>query len=127
MCLRVSLCVWQSVCLRVYARLNPNQYSRLLQAAAIEAHGRPASEIEMTVGPIRGGVSGGTIASASNMIARAGEPEIRNGPRGAAALCVAPHAVLVSRALSCRHARRATAVSTVVHMLSSPAGRFRLP
>ena len=78
----VSMCGYDSV---------PSELGvRLLQAAAIEAHGRPASEIEMTVGPIRGGVSGGTIASASNMIVRAGEPEIRNGPRGAAALCVAP-------------------------------------
>ena len=74
----VSMCGYDSV---------PSELGvRLLQAAAIETHGRPASEIEMTVGPIRGGVSGGTIASASNMIARAGEPEIRNGPRGAAAL-----------------------------------------
>ncbi len=62
----------------------------LLQAKAIEAHGRPAREIEMAVGPIRGGVSGGTIASASNMIARAGDPEIRNGPRGGGALCAEP-------------------------------------
>jgi short subunit dehydrogenase-like uncharacterized protein len=78
----VSMCGYDSV---------PSELGvRLLQEAAIEAHGRPASEIEMAVGPIRGGVSGGTIASASNMIARAGEPEIRNGPRGAGALCVAP-------------------------------------
>ncbi|MAB70940.1 MAG: hypothetical protein CMJ54_00345 [Planctomycetaceae bacterium] len=78
----VSMCGYDSI---------PSELGvRLLQTAVIEAHGRPASEIEMTVGPIRGGVSGGTIASASNMIARAGDPELRNGPRGAAALCVTP-------------------------------------
>lgn len=78
----VSMCGYDSV---------PSEVGvRLLQTMAIEAHGRPASEIEMAVGPIRGGVSGGTIASASNMIARAGEPEIRGGPRGAGGLCVAP-------------------------------------
>ena len=78
----VSMCGYDSI---------PSELGvRLLQAAAIETHGRSAREIEMAVGPIRGGVSGGTIASASNMIARAGEPEIRNGPRGAGGLCVEP-------------------------------------
>ena len=78
----ISMCGYDSI---------PSELGvRLLQAAAIETHGRSAREIEMAVGPIRGGVSGGTIASASNMIARAGEPEIRNGPRGAGGLCVEP-------------------------------------
>ncbi len=78
----ISMCGYDSI---------PSELGvRLLQAAAIETHGRPARAIEMAVGPIRGGVSGGTIASASNMIARAGEPEIRNGPRGAGGLCVEP-------------------------------------
>ena len=78
----ISMCGYDSI---------PSELGvRLLQAAAIETHGRSAREIEMAVGPIRGGVSGGTIASASNMIARAGEPEIQNGPRGAGGLCVEP-------------------------------------
>jgi hypothetical protein len=78
----VSMCGYDSV---------PSELGvRLLQTAAIEKHGRPAGEIEMAVGPIRGGVSGGTVASASNMIARARDPEIQNGPRGAGALCVEP-------------------------------------
>jgi short subunit dehydrogenase-like uncharacterized protein len=78
----VSMCGYDSI---------PSELGvRLLQAAAIETHGRSAREIEMAVGPIRGGVSGGTIASASNMIARAGDPEIRNAPRGAGGLCVEP-------------------------------------
>ena len=76
----VSMCGYDSV---------PSELGvRLLQAAAIEAHGRPASEVEMAVGPIRGGVSGGTIASASNMIAQANDPEVRAGLRGPGSLCV---------------------------------------
>ena len=78
----VSMCGYDSI---------PSELGvRLLQATAIETHGRPAREIEMAVGPIRGGVSGGTVASASNMIARARDPEIQNSPRGAGALCVEP-------------------------------------
>ena len=78
----VSMCGYDSI---------PSELGvRLLQATAMAEHGRPAREIEMAVGPIRGGVSGGTIASASNMIARAGDPELRNGPRGAGGLCVEP-------------------------------------
>ena len=60
----------------------------LLQEAAIANHGRPAREVEMAVGPIRGGVSGGTIASALNMITKAKDPEVRRGLRGPTALCV---------------------------------------
>jgi short subunit dehydrogenase-like uncharacterized protein len=78
----VSMCGYDSI---------PSELGvRVLQATAIADHGRPAREIEMAVGPIRGGVSGGTVASASNMIARARDPEIQNGPRGAGALCVEP-------------------------------------
>ena len=62
----------------------------LLQEAAIRNHGRPAREIEMAVGPIRGGVSGGTIASALNMIDRASDPEVRRFLGGPLALCVSP-------------------------------------
>ena len=78
----VSMCGYDSI---------PSELGvQVLQATAIETHGRPAREIEMAVGPIRGGVSGGTVASASNMIARARDPEIQNSPRGAGALCVEP-------------------------------------
>ena len=76
----VSMCGYDSV---------PSELGvRLLQQAVERRHGRTAREIEMAVGPIRGGVSGGTIASASNMIARARDPEVRAGLRGAATLCV---------------------------------------
>ena len=76
----VSMCGYDSV---------PSELGvRLLQAAAIETHGRPAREVEMAVGPIRGGVSGGTVASAANMIDRASDPEIRVALRGAGSLCV---------------------------------------
>ncbi len=76
----VSMCGYDSV---------PSELGvRLLQQTLEEHHGRVAREIEMAVGPIHGGVSGGTIASASNMIARARDPEVRAGLRGAASLCV---------------------------------------
>lgn len=78
----VSMCGYDSV---------PSELGvRLLQEAAIEAHGRPAHEVEMSVGPIRGGVSGGTVASASNMIEQAGDPHVRDTLRGAGSLCVSP-------------------------------------
>ena len=77
----VSMCGYDSV---------PSELGvRLVQEAAIRNHGRPARALEMAVGPIRGGVSGGTIASALNMIARAKDPEVRRGLRGPAALCIA--------------------------------------
>ena len=78
----VSMCGYDSV---------PSELGvRLLQEAAIARIGRPAREIEMAVGPIRGGVSGGTIASALNMITQASDPEVRRGLRGPMALCVSP-------------------------------------
>lgn len=78
----VSMCGYDSV---------PSDLGvRVLQEAAVAEFGRPASEVEMAVGPIRGGVSGGTIASATNMLERAKEPEIRSGLRGDHALCVSP-------------------------------------
>ena len=77
----VSMCGYDSI---------PSELGvRLAQEAAAKHHGRPAREVEMAVGPIRGGVSGGTIASALNMIAKAKDPEVRRGLRGPAALCVA--------------------------------------
>lgn len=78
----ISMCGYDSV---------PSELGvRLLQKAAIEAHGRPAREVEMSVGPIRGGVSGGTVASASNMIEQAGDPQVRDTLRGAGSLCASP-------------------------------------
>jgi short subunit dehydrogenase-like uncharacterized protein len=78
----VSMCGYDSI---------PSELGvRLLQDVAIREHGRPATEVEMAVGPIRGGISGGTIASALNMLAKAGDPEVRAGLRGAGALCVTP-------------------------------------
>jgi short subunit dehydrogenase-like uncharacterized protein len=78
----VSMCGYDSI---------PSELGvRLLQDVAIREHGRPATEVEMAVGPIRGGISGGTIASALNMLAKAGDPEVRAGLRGAGALCVSP-------------------------------------
>lgn len=78
----VSMCGYDSV---------PSDLGvRMLQEAAMTAFGRPAREVEMAVGPIRGGVSGGTIASASNMLERSGDPEIRAGLRGDQALCISP-------------------------------------
>ena len=85
----VSMCGYDSI---------PSELGvRLLQEAAIAKHGRPAREVEMAVGPIRGGVSGGTIASALNMITQANDPEVRRGLRGPMALCVsAPSEVKVA-------------------------------
>ena len=75
----VSMCGYDSV---------PSDLGvRLLQNAAIDRYDHASREIEMAVGPIRGGVSGGTIASALNMIAKAKDPEFRRGLRGPAALC----------------------------------------
>lgn len=78
----VSMCGYDSV---------PSDLGvRVLQETAIATFGRPAREVEMAVGPIRGGVSGGTIASAANMLERSSDAEVRAGLRGDHALCVEP-------------------------------------
>jgi short subunit dehydrogenase-like uncharacterized protein len=48
----------------------------LLQQAVHERHGRHAPHVDALVGPTRGGVSGGTIASASMMVERRREPGV---------------------------------------------------
>lgn len=104
----VSMCGYDSV---------PSELGvGLLQQAAVESHGRPARLVETGVGPIRGGFSGGTAASAMNMAEQLGEPEIRDGLAGPWSLCVAPPDSPVSLAADTVLVRRAT----VLHEWTAP-------
>ena len=74
----VSMCGYDSV---------PSELGvHLVQARVMERDGRPAGRVSMAVGPIRGGVSGGTIASAAHHVSTRNPDPDR--PRSAAlALC----------------------------------------
>jgi len=50
----------------------------LLQRTAIERHGRPCTRVEHVFGPMSGGIGGGTVASAFNVVETAGgDPDAR--------------------------------------------------
>ena len=49
----------------------------VLQSAAIAETGQPLEEVTLYVGPSKGGVSGGTIASMFGILGRAKEPRVR--------------------------------------------------